>query len=426
MTATMNKTNYCFLILLIAIFSSCGSPSSQSDSSYLHQLSFAPGQEDAIRTALISLEDSTEITLTAGTYHFEKLSIQGKLTHISLKGEGPDKTIIDFAGQESGGEGMRVDDVFDFIIQDIQLKESIGDLIKVNASEKVQFLNVHTVWEGEPDINNGGYGIYPVLCKDVLIDGCFARGASDAGIYVGQTIGAVVRNSHVEFCVAGIEIENTQDAEVYGNTANNNTGGLLVFDHPGLKYDGKNTRVYDNHIYENNYRNFAPAANNATGVGNLPPGTGIMILRTSHVEVFNNTLKDNNTMSVGILSYLTADPNILTNSPDFDPIPRNIYLHGNKITKKDAFPETVKGHELASTLVALHGELKKSGQYNAGALPHILYDGISLAPGLNPNNICIQESEEISFLNMDIGNQSQNLSFDVSAYNCNPAGKPGA
>ena len=37
--------------------------------------------------------------------------------------------------------------------------------------------------------------LYPVQCKNVLIDGCVAIGASDAGIYVGQSQYVIVRNS---------------------------------------------------------------------------------------------------------------------------------------------------------------------------------------------------------------------------------------
>ena len=189
----MNRTSLLSSLVALLFLAACSGTAQKADSKFAHQLRFGPGEEDAIRTALISLKDNTEITLKAGTYSFEKLSIQGKLNNISIKGAGPDKTIIDFSGQESGGEGMRVDDVYDFQIADLQLKESAGDLLKVKDSEKVRFINVHTVWGGEPEVSNGGYGIYPVLCKEVLIDGCYARGASDAGIYVGQTLGAVVR-----------------------------------------------------------------------------------------------------------------------------------------------------------------------------------------------------------------------------------------
>ena len=50
---------------------------------------------------------------------------------------------------------------------------------------------------------------YPVASEDVLIDGCVAIGASDAGIYVGQSQNIIVKNSRAEFNVAGIEIENS-------------------------------------------------------------------------------------------------------------------------------------------------------------------------------------------------------------------------
>ena len=51
-------------------------------------------------------------------------------------------------------------------------------------------------------------------------------GASDAGIYVGQSRQIIVRRNRVEFNVAGIEIENSINADVENNTATNNTGGI--------------------------------------------------------------------------------------------------------------------------------------------------------------------------------------------------------
>jgi parallel beta-helix repeat protein len=61
-----------------------------------------------------------------------------------------------------------------------------------------------------------------------------AVGASDAGIYVGQSKHIIVRNSKAYQNVAGIEIENSWYADVYENEAFNNTGGILVFDLPDL------------------------------------------------------------------------------------------------------------------------------------------------------------------------------------------------
>ena len=405
-----------FFITLI-LLASCAKKA--PDGPYLHQLSFGPGQETEIREALITISDSTEIVLAEGNYSFERLSIQGPYTNIMFRGAGRDKTIIDFSEQTTGGEGIRVDNVTNFTIRDLQVRESQGDLIKVKDSENVSFINVAAIWEGEPDINNGGYGIYPVLCKNVLVDSSYVHGASDAGIYVGQTVDAVIRNNVAEYNVAGIEIENTINAEVYNNESRNNTGGLLVFDLPGLKYDGRNTRVYDNYVHDNNYRNFAPAANSASGVGNVPPGTGILILRTSDVEVFNNRIIDNNTSCIGIFSFATVDPQIFENNPDWFPVPTNIRVHDNEISKQDNFPEAVKDHELASLLVSIHENTRALS--GATTIQHILYDGIVMGEGENPSNICIQEAEGTTFMKMDLANDLQGVSFDIGQFSCDEA-----
>lgn len=72
------------------------------------------------------------------------------------------------------------------------------------------------------------------MCTNVLIEGCTAIGASDAGIYVGQSKNIIVRNSRAYHNVAGIEIENSLMADVYDNESTENTGGVLVFDLPDL------------------------------------------------------------------------------------------------------------------------------------------------------------------------------------------------
>jgi parallel beta-helix repeat protein len=95
----------------------------------------------------------------------------------------------------------------------------------------------------------------------VLLENCIAIGASDAGIYVGQSRDIIVTNCEAYHNVAGIEIENCIRADVYDNNAHGNTGGILIFDMPGLTQDGSLVRVYNNKIKENNFRNFAPEGN---------------------------------------------------------------------------------------------------------------------------------------------------------------------
>src|SRR5262249_60350606 len=141
-----------------------------------------------------------------------------------------------------------------------------------------------------------------VQCKNVTITGSVAKGASDAGIYVGQSDGILVHDNRAEGNVAGIEIENSMHADVFHNTATNNTGGILVFNLPGLEVaNGAITRVFHNTVFENNTENFAPEGNI---VGLVPTGTGIAILAAHQVEIFENVVHDHKSVNFGVISYV--------------------------------------------------------------------------------------------------------------------------
>ena len=83
-----------------------------------------------------------------------------------------------------------------------------------------------------------------------------------------------------------------------------------------------NIRVYNNLIVENNLPNFAPEGNI---VAKVPAGTGIMILATSNVEVFNNDISNNGTVNIAIVSY--SDPN-QESDENYYPYPKSIQIHG--------------------------------------------------------------------------------------------------
>ncbi len=133
---------------------------------------------------------------------------------------------------------------------------------------------VRVEWTNGPATDNGAYGLYPVGCFDVLIENSVVIGASDAGIYVGQSEQIVVRNNLVQYNVAGIEIENSKYADVYLNRATHNTGGILVFDLPNLpKQGGRQTRVFMNYLDANDTPNFAKAASDTTSRRRSSPTT---------------------------------------------------------------------------------------------------------------------------------------------------------
>jgi parallel beta-helix repeat protein len=316
-----------------------------------------PGVEEVLLTALIKAKAGTTIQLTEGVYHFSQ-SMSLTASGVTIEGAGMDKTILSFARQTQGKEGLHIEVNFgDITIQNLTIEDTKGDALKVVGSDHLTIRQVRTRWTAGPLATNGGYGLYPVRCSHVLIDSCEAECASDAGIYVGQSSNVIVRNCKTSRNVAGIEIENSTNVDVFDNLATNNTGGILVFDLPNLPVkNGKAVRVFKNKVHGNNHANFAPAGNI---VATVPPGTGMMVLATDQVECFENEVKDNKTTGLAIISYqLTMKP---INDKEYDPYPEATYIHDNVFTNNGTNPDG----EMGKVLGALLGK----------PMPDILFDG---------------------------------------------------
>ena len=255
--------------------------------------------QEEIQEALILAEEGDVVELGAGTFVL-KSTLSLDVDNVTILGAGIDKTILSFKTQDAGSEGLTVtsDGV---VLKGFAVEDAAGNAIKTKGCKGISFINVRAEWTGGPKSTNGAYGLYPVSSEDVLIDGCVAIGASDAGIYVGQSRNVIVRNSIAQYNVAGIEIENCFNADVYNNLASHNAGGLLVFDLPNLpQQGGHNVRFFNNKSIDNDTKNFAPVGNI---VGNTPTGTGLMIMGNRDVEVFNNEFSGNGTTNVMICSY---------------------------------------------------------------------------------------------------------------------------
>ncbi|MEM7004096.1 MAG: parallel beta-helix domain-containing protein, partial [Pseudomonadota bacterium] len=219
----------CMALLL----SACGDSTPTADSNTDRAATAAAAGTDfpaQLRLALETAEPGQVIEVPAGTHVFKR-SLVLNTDGVTIRGAGMDKSILSFKGQLAGAEGLSVN-ASDFTIEDLAIEDTVGDALKVNEGENIVIRRVRTEWTNGPDVKNGAYGIYPVQTVNTLVEGSVAIGASDAGIYVGQSQQVVVRNCRAEYNVAGIEIENTINADVYDNVTTNNTGGILVFNMP--------------------------------------------------------------------------------------------------------------------------------------------------------------------------------------------------
>lgn len=360
--------------------------------------------EKDLQTQMIMAEDGDTFKIPKGHYLFTgSLSLDEK-NNIVIIGAGMDQTFLSFKLQSNGAEGLRITNGKNIQVLDLTIQDTKGDAIKTQDIEGITFKRVRTTWSGKPKSENGAYGFYPVQCQKVLIEACEASGASDAGIYVGQSKYVIVKNCTAFHNVAGIEIENTQYADVFQNHAYQNTGGILVFDLPDLKQKkGGYVRVFDNVIEKNNYSNFAPPGNI---VGKVPAGTGFMLLSTSHVEVFQNKILNNKTFNASIASYLTLGEPI--KDPEYNPYPKSIAIHHN--TFEQSFFHLPDWNNPMGQLALFKFYLNT---------PDIVFDGVfDTLTGLKSSEICISNNGSINFANVNAPENFKNISTDLTLFDC--------
>jgi len=323
-------------------------------------LAVAPGADaqERLQTALLDAKPGDVVALAAGRYELtDGLSLD--VDDVTVKGAGPDATVLSFKGQKGAGEGLLV--TSDRVtVRDLGVEDTKGDGVKSKGADGISFVNVRVEWTGGPNEKNGAYGVYPVSSTNVLIDKVVVKGASDAGIYVGQSKNIVVKNSRAEFNVAGIEIENSMNADVFDNVATRNAGGILVFDLPNLpQMGGHSTRLFRNKVVQNDTPNFAPKGNI---VANVPTGTGVMIMANKNVHVFENEIAENQTAAVMLVSYVQK-----FDDKTYNPLPRDIVVRDNKLGRNGWDPKFDGGEILAKMM--------------GGTLPPVMWDGVTAFPG---------------------------------------------
>ncbi|MBA4164429.1 MAG: hypothetical protein C0510_07330 [Erythrobacter sp.] len=311
------------------------------------------GAQERLQEALILAAPGDEVVLGAGRFELtDGLSLD--VDKVTLRGAGIDESVLDFSGQKDAGEGLLVtsDNV---TLREFAIENPKGDGIKSKGADNIVYHKIRVTWTGGPLSTNGAYGIYPVESTGVLVDSSMVEGASDAGIYVGQSRDITVRGSLVQYNVAGIEIENSRNALVEGNLATHNTGGILVFDLPGLPVmGGGDVKVVGNLVTTNDVANFAPPGNI---VGGVKRGTGILVMANENVLIEGNLLEANDTAQIMVVAYTLP-----FTDERYNPYPRNVVVGENLYVDGGTSPDLEGGKELAEAF--------------GGALPAVMWDGL--------------------------------------------------
>lgn len=341
----------------------------------------AADAHSAVQTALIEATDGDVVCFEPGRYGFtDELSLT--VPDVTLLGV-PGETLLDFSEQVRGGNGIRI--TSDGVTVDgLTVLDPAGDGVRAQGVRDITFRNTRVEWTIGPARVNGAYGLYPVESDGVLVEGCVARGASDTGIYVGQSRNIVVRGNEVFENVSGIQIENSEIADVYDNDVHDNTVGLIVWNLPHLDIKiSRHARVFDNRVVDNNHRNFAsPEILNAL----IPRGIGILVLASDDNEFFGNTIRNNLTVGIAVGSYCLA---LLPHeAEDYDQWSEGNHIHDNTFEANATDPVG-----LATSWVP-EGEL----------LADVMWDGV-IDPAKDDSDgsftNCVREASEATYVNID-------------------------
>ena len=380
------------------------------------------GDSKALQNAANTIDDDTALVLGEGTFVLDN-AVTLRIDSLTLIGQGKDVSVLDFTGvkQQVNGVDIVGDDVH---VEGFTVLNAKKDGVRIEESDGVVIRAVKVTWTNESDPKSGAYGLYPVRVSRVLMEDSEAYNAADAGIYVGQCQHAVIRNNIAKGNVAGIEIENTQYADVYGNLAEDNTGGLVVFDLPGNPIAGRDVRIHDNQIINNNRANFAPGGT----VALIPRGTGTFAMASRRVEIDNNTYANNLTVDIALLSgfvveddlgrWFTPFNEVVGDYKDLDLLDQDakgifnfrsydIYIHDNTHDDQSGtFPDgsNLDGLGLLLSLIFF------DPQSSSTQVPTVTYDTIgesafdaSKASGnSNDNRICVSDDPGVSMASINL------------------------
>jgi len=332
------------LVALIALSLGCGAAEART-----WRVRPGPTAQQDLQGALSSVRPGDVIQLARGRYDLTA-GLTLSVDRVAIRGEGQDKSVLSFASAARGG-GVVVTssgaELRDFAVEDAQ-----GDGVTVRDCHGVTLRDVRAEWTHGPDPRNGAFGLRAVNCDNVLIQETIARGATDAGIQVSQSRNIIIRDSVASSNVAGIEVENSFNADLFNNTALHNAAGIVLVDVPGLaQHGGHSIRVFTNKIGASNTPNFAPPNSMASAI---PSGTGLLIVATRDVHVFQNQLGENGTANIIIGAYRGS-----VADPAFNALPHDIMIRNNQFGRSGFAPS---------------GDLAALAQGGVH-LPDVLWDG---------------------------------------------------
>ena len=303
---------------------------------------FVANGPGAIQAAVDATSTGDKLLIGSGTYQEEVLVSTEGLSLVGCGGATDDRPHIIPPPVETSGRGIRSNGPDGLLFQSIKVSGQQNDGIRVQGANGVTFRDV--VGDGELV---SSYAVFPINSNNVVIELCRVYNVDDAPLYVGQSSGIIVRYNDVRASVAGIEIENSDTAQVYSNCATGNTAGIMAFRDGNLPVQLSECHdIHHNLLDANNTPNFGSGS-----VGQVPAGTGILSLSVDESVYHHNISRNNRTFGIAFTDQATAG--FLPVSPDTNP--DNNYIFSNIFTDNGFDPDFAGGFDALSIYTVFPG-----------------------------------------------------------------------
>jgi parallel beta-helix repeat protein len=292
---------------------------------YAESGTFVANGVGALQTAVSAASPGDKLLIGSGTYQEEVIVTADNLSIVGCGGATDDRPRVIPPVTQVTGRGFQAVGVDGLTFQSLDFFDQNSDHIFVANAQGVTFRDI----TGDGN-RNTRYAVFPVNSNDVVVELCNVVQQDDAPIYVGQSSTIVVRYNEVRLGVAGIEIENCGNAQVYGNYGAGNTAGLMVFKDNDLPVQlAECHRVHHNVFENNNEPNFGMGT-----VAGVPTGTGMLVISVDSSTFDYNMLTGNNTTGITLTTQDLAGF-----TPPSEQIIEDNYVFNNVLLNNGTSPD---------------------------------------------------------------------------------------
>ncbi|MCY1011647.1 right-handed parallel beta-helix repeat-containing protein [Nannocystis pusilla] len=309
---------------------------------------------------------------------------------------GHPSAILDFEGA-TAAVGLGFERTPGLTLSLLEIRNVQGTALKVAESEDVTLFRLTLLQGTSPSPDHGPVGLHVERSGRVAITGCQVAYAADTGILVSDSHDVALRGNQPAASGVGLQVRGSERVEIDNHYARYNALGILVV-------GSADVALFDSDVIGNDGDDSAPAGTLAAAV---PPHVGVMVLASDAVEIHGNTIEDNPTTGVAVVSV--------------EALVALGLLGGDHGLEFDGYSETVDIHDNLFMNNGLAPAELFRDVFMLDPMTQLAWDGV--VDGAKDNgdghlNLCIRNNGDADFVDFDALGFGAGKSFDLAPHDC--------